>query len=70
MGVSTSAYYTWLKRPTDTLNEDTLHLYRRMKRLFRQSRDSLGSREMMKKLRQEGFDIGRYRVRKLMKILV
>ena len=69
MAVSRSMYYAWLKRPSDTLNEDTLRLYRRMKQLFRQSRDSLGSREMMKKLRQEGFEIGRYRVRKLMKKL-
>jgi len=37
-----------------------------MKRLFKESRESLGSREMMKKLREEGFNIGRYRVRKLM----
>ena len=37
-----------------------------MKALFRQSRDSLGSREMMKKLREEGFRIGRYKVRHLM----
>ncbi len=27
------------------------------------SRESLGNREMMKKLRAEGFDIGRYRTR-------
>jgi len=40
-----------------------------MKALFKQSRDSLGSREMMKKLREEGIQIGRYRVRKLMKNL-
>jgi putative transposase len=37
-----------------------------MKSLFEKSRNSLGSREMMKKLREEGFHIGRYRVRKLM----
>jgi len=37
-----------------------------MKRLFEQSRNSLGSREMVKKLREEGFHIGRYRVRTLM----
>ena len=43
-----------------------LHLHHRMKALFRQSRDSLGSREMMKKLREEGFRIGRYKVRHLM----
>jgi putative transposase len=40
-----------------------------MKALFKQSRDSLGSREMKKKLREEGFTIGRYKVRKLMKKL-
>ena len=37
-----------------------------MKALFEQSRQSLGSREMMKKLRAEGIEVGRYRVRKLM----
>ncbi len=40
-----------------------------MKMLFKQSRNSLGSREMMKKLHEEGFQIGRYKVRKLMKKL-
>ena len=38
-----------------------------MKELFKSSRSSLGSREMMKALRAEGFKIGRYRVRRLMK---
>lgn len=46
-----------------------LQLYRRMKALFQQSRDSLGSREMMEKLREEGFQVGHYRVRQLMKQL-
>lgn len=40
-----------------------------MKALFKQSRNSLGSREMMKKLREEGIEIGRYKVRNLMKKL-
>jgi len=69
MRVSTSAYYDWKKRPAKLISAETLHLYRRMKVLFEQSRDSLGSREMMKKLREEGFEIGRYKVRKLMKSL-
>ena len=42
---------------------------RRMKALFGTSRDSLGSRMMMKNLRQEGCVIGRDRVRRLMKAL-
>lgn len=69
MSVSTSAYYDWLKRPGKVIDADTLYLYRRIKTLFRDSRESLGSRNMMSKLREEGFDIGRYRVRTLMKQL-
>jgi putative transposase len=69
MQVSTSAYYAWLKRPGQLISADVLHLHRRMKVLFEQSRESLGSREMMKKLREEGIQIGRYKVGKLMKRL-
>ncbi|MCF6194022.1 MAG: IS3 family transposase [Kangiellaceae bacterium] len=69
MRVGTSAYYAWKKRPAKLISATTLHLYRRMKALFKQSRDSLGSREMKKRLREEGFTIGRYKVRKLMKKL-
>ncbi len=69
MRVSTSAYYAWKKRPGQLITAETLHLHRRMKALFKQSRNSLGSREMMKKLREEGIETGRYKVRKLMKIL-
>ncbi|WP_236074878.1 IS3 family transposase [Teredinibacter purpureus] len=69
MGVGKTSYYDWLKRPGTVITSDTLHLHRRMKWLFEQSRNSLGSREMMKKLREEGFQIGRYRVRNLMRKL-
>ena len=40
-----------------------------MKQLFADSRGSLGSRGMVKQLRKEGIQIGRYRVRQLMKRL-
>ncbi len=69
MQISTSAYYAWKKRPGQLISAENRHLYRRMKALFKQSRDSLGRREMMKKLREEGFQIGRYKVRNLMKKL-
>lgn len=69
MGVGTTAYYDWKNRSSPEITQDILRLHRRMKRLFEQSRNSLGSREMMKKLREEGFRIGRYRVRNLMKNL-
>jgi putative transposase len=69
MRVGKSAFYDWLNRPPKVISAHELHLHRRMKVLFEQSRDSLGSREMVKKLRKEGFNIGRERVRTLMKML-
>ena len=44
-------------------------MYRRAKVLFKTSRDSLGSRELSKKLKQEGFDTGRYQTRTIMRKL-
>jgi len=66
MRVSRSAYYDWLKRPAKVVTAETLCLYRRVKELFEQSRQSLGNREMTKKLREEGFPVGRCRVRTVM----
>lgn len=69
MQVSRSAYYEWLKRPTTVITAEELVLYRRAKTLFKRSRNSLGSRELSKKLREEGFDVGRYRTQTLMRKL-
>ena len=64
--MSTSAYYAWLKRLGILITAETLWLHRRAKALYIKSRESLGSRELMKKLRVEGFAVGRYKVRKIM----
>jgi len=69
MQVSPSAYDDCKKGPGKLISAEILHLHRRIKTLFKQSRDSLGSREMMKKLREEGFQIGRYQVHNLIKKL-
>ena len=69
MGVSRSAYYDWRSKPAEVITADELHLYRRAKALFKASRESLGSRELSKKLREEGFQIGRYRTRTIMRKL-
>ena len=69
MQVSRSAYYSWCHRSGEVIDRGTWQLCHRMKVLFKASRQSLGSRRMMKQLRKEGFEIGRYRVRKLMKRL-
>lgn len=69
MNVSRSAYYARCKRPAKVITSAELHLYRRLKALFKESRNSLGSRELSRKLREEGFHIGRYRTRTLMRRL-
>lgn len=69
MEVSSSAFYAWLKKPGELITAQTLRLYRRAKSLFKASRNSLGSRELAKALRKEGFEITRYRVIKLMEQL-
>jgi len=69
LGVPRSGYYDWRDQPTRVIPAQELALRRRMKELFRSSRDSLGSRPLMKHLREEGFAIGRDRTRRLMKAL-
>ena len=69
MRVSKSAYYDWRNRGAKIIDHDTWSLCHRMKALFTESRQSLGSRQLMQQLRKEGFEIGRYRVRSLMKQL-
>ena len=67
--VTKSAYYDWKQRGADIISAEEFALYARMKALFAQSRDSLGSRGMVRQLRKAGHVIGRYRVRRLMKRL-
>ena len=69
LNVSTSAYYVWLKRPARIISVDTLNLYRRAKALFKESRNSFGSRGVMKAFHKEGFAIERDRTRTVMQKL-
>lgn len=69
MHVSRSGYYAWKTRKPKSVNMTELRLVKRLKTLFYESRSSLGSRQLLQKLREEGFIIGRYKVRSLMKKL-
>ena len=69
MGVKRSTYYEWRDRLADPHKANDFRLKSRIKELFYASRCSLGSREMMKKLREEGIQIGRYKVMQLMEKL-
>jgi transposase InsO family protein len=69
LSVQRSAYYDWRAQPGKVVPPQELVLRRRMKALFAASRGSLGSRTMMRNLREEGFEIGRDKTRRLMKRL-
>lgn len=66
MKISRSAYYAWLNRPAKIITAEQLHLHRRAKTIFKQSRHSLGYRELRKRLCKEGFNVSEYGVQKLM----
>jgi len=70
MQVSRSGFYDYLhsvQRPGHRLSEKALE--ERVKAIFKQSRDSYGSRRMLWQLRLEGYQIGRHKVRRLMRQL-
>jgi putative transposase len=69
MKVGKSAFYAWQTRPGKLITAQELDLDRQAKVLFKASGDSLGSRELCKKLNEVGFNISRYLTRKLMKKL-
>lgn len=69
LGLSRSGYYAWKQRPARLISADTLKIYRKAKQLFRESRNSLGSRELMSALRKQGFTVGRYKTRTIMRKL-
>lgn len=66
MQVSTSAYYAWCQKPPVSGPDDT-EVRVRLRALFAASRQSAGSRTLLSQLREEGIEISRYRVMKLMK---
>jgi len=67
--IKPGSYYAWRKRDAKVIPAEELTLRRRMKALFEASRESLGSRTLRKKLQAEGFNISRYKTRKLMKVM-
>lgn len=69
MNVCRSGFYDWQLRKPKPIDMTEYRLARQARELFQASRGSLGSRQLMAKLREEGFVVGRYKVRNLMKRL-
>jgi putative transposase len=67
MGVSRSGYYKYLKTaPEDKMDPD-FELIAKVRQIHSDTRGSYGSRRMSGQLRDDGYDVGRYRARSLMK---
>ncbi len=71
MRVSRSGFYDYLKRfdQGPVLDPSEERLKSQMRQIFKLSRASYGSRRMMKQLGDDGFTIGRYKTRRLMREL-
>jgi putative transposase len=68
MRVNRSAYYNWLAIDHKPKLEDEV-LKITVKKVFEKSRKTYGSRRLVKTLKEEGYEIGRFKVVRLMREL-
>jgi putative transposase len=68
LGVGRSGFYDYLKRQAaPALGLDEIALLERLKAIFEKTHHSYGSRRLAKHLQDEGYAVGRFKVRRLMK---
>ncbi len=65
-GIPTSCFYDYLAR-TRTIDHEQVQQKSVLRRLFNESRGSAGSRALMSMMRELGHQVGRFKVRRLMK---
>jgi putative transposase len=65
--VSTSGYYAWRKRPASKRVQDDGSLLRRIRTIHEASRQSYGVPRVYRELREDGIEVGRDRVARLMR---
>ena len=68
MGVSRSSYYEWCGIE-DLPDHEEIKLRTKLQELFKKNRQTYGSRRLVKALKAAGYEIGRFKVRRLMKQL-
>jgi putative transposase len=68
LGGGRSGFYDYLKRQADpALRPEEVVLLERLKAISEKTHHSYGSRRLTKQLQDEGYDVGRFKVRRLMK---
>lgn len=65
--VSRSGYYDWLKRPLSARKTEDERIWQKIKMHWETSRKSYGRLRITKKLNEEGENVGKNRVEKIMK---
>ena len=67
MDVSSSAYYSWLKRPESARSLEDKRQGEKVKRIHERSRETYGARRIREEMIEDGEQISRTRTRRLMK---
>ena len=67
LGVGSSGFYAWLKRPESPRRRDNLRLLTEIKAVHRRSRKTYGSPRIYAELNETGHACSRYRVARLMR---
>jgi len=67
LGVGSSGFYAWLKRPESPRRRDNLRLLTEIKAVYRKSRKTYGSPRIYAELNETGHACSRYRVARLMR---
>ena len=68
LGVGRSGFYAYQKRQAaPALSREEIDLLERIKAISERTHHSYGSRRLSKQLQDEGYDVGRFKVRRLMK---
>ena len=67
LGVSTSGYYTWEKRPVSKRKQEDAVLLEKIRESHRRGRGTYGSPRIHDDLKEQGETVGRHRVARLMR---
>jgi len=67
LGVGSSGFYAWLKRPESPRRRDNLRLLTEIKAVYKKSRKTYGSPRIYVELNETGHTCSRYRVARLMR---
>jgi putative transposase len=66
VGVSTSAYYDWLKALQDSgKHQQDQKLAEKVKQIFIDNKQCFGSRRLADCLQKQGFAVGRFKTRRI-----